>query len=225
MNPRVLSVLALTAILIPPLQAGDFPAPRAEDVREAAAMSRFLSLETGRPTAGSRFAIVGLDLAQESGRLKLGIEQIQASRENKTTLIEDLQIEAPLTADSSFMNNPAGGVLQALVAAGKLTIRQVDTSVSSGLGEGAQGVSNIVFKFRTGAFSGRLKYGFISARVSGTAAYDGGQRRLVLTITDVNAGIPVGLGRIFEALENALDFDWTLVEQPRVTFVFDEMFQ
>ncbi len=210
-----------------PAAAADFPPPRAKNLRDVQAISRYLHLngEAG-PAAGERFALVGVSVSQQSGKLQGKFEQIQVSRPGKTTLIRDTTLSAPLQSDASFSNNPMGSILAALVEEGEIRVKKIETqSVSSGLLDESTEVKDVVVRLSGGAMVCSLKYGFIRARVSGTIAYAPQARTLVITLTSVSAGVPIGLDRVFDGLEDSLDFDWSVVERPRITIGFDEMFR
>lgn len=220
------SALVLLALLVPVVGlAADFPSPVAGSLREAAALSRFVSLQQrADAAAGDRFAVTGLNISQESGQARLAIQQVQVTRAGKSTLIGGLQLTTPLVVDDAYLNNPAGGLLAALVKKGEIRIAQIETSGKTADAP-KQGVKDLLLTVSGGSFEGTLNYGSIRARATGSLAYDAQGRKLVVTLTGVSAGIPIGLDRVFASLSSALTFDWTVVKKPTISVVFDETFR
>ncbi|MBI4870785.1 MAG: hypothetical protein HY814_04375 [Candidatus Riflebacteria bacterium] len=222
---RTSSTVLLVTLAASAALAADFPAPVASDVREAVAMSRFVGLERpAEPGAGDRFAVTGLNITQEAGQAKLGVQQVQVSRAGKTTLISELELTTPLTVDDAYLNNPVGGLLAALVKKGEVRIGRIDTSGKAPATAGTS-VRDLQLVVGAGSFEGSLVYGSFRARATGSLAYDAGARKLVVTLKSVSAGIPIGLDRVFQALASALTFDWTVVKKPTITLVFDETYR
>lgn len=221
---------ALLAICLLALAASapahDAPAPPAESLRQAASLSRFSGLHTPSPAGADRFAVVGLGIATEGGQANLAIQQIQATRAGKTTLIDNIKATTPMALTDAYMNNPAGALIQALLVKGEVRIDRIENSGAAPRRDGdPQGVKDVLVKIANGAFEGTVSMGLVRAKATGSLAYDAQTRKLVVTVTGVSAGVPIGLDKVFEQLAAAFTYDWTVVAKPKVTVLVDEMFR